>query len=149
MKLRVLSCKFDQRTSKVMQNVQARNIDEYIAAFPKDIQKKLAEMREAIRKAAPEAEETISYAIPTFKLQGNLVHFAAFKNHIGFYPAPRGIEAFKKELSKYEGAKGTVKFPFDKPLPIPLISRIVKFRVKDNLEMARVKKTASQTKKGG
>ena len=132
-----------------MQNIQARNIDEYIAAFPKDIQKKLVEMREAIRKAAPEAEETISYAIPTFKLQGNLVHFAAHKNHIGFYPAPRGIEAFKKELSRYEGGKGTIQFPFDKPLPIPLISKIVKFRVKDNLEMARVKKTALRTKKAG
>lgn len=130
-----------------MQNIQARNIDEYIAAFPKDIQKKLVEMREAIRKAAPEAEETISYAIPTFKLQGNLVHFAAHKNHIGFYPAPRGIEAFKKELSRYEGGKGTIQFPFDKPLPIPLISKIVKFRVKDNLEMARTKKTLSRTKK--
>lgn len=130
-----------------MQNVQARNIDEYIAAFPKDIQKRLVEMREAIRKAAPEAEETISYAIPTFKLQGNLVHFAAHKNHIGFYPAPRGIEAFKKELSRYEGGKGTIQFPFDKPLPIPLISKIVKFRVKDNLEMARTKKTLSRTKK--
>lgn len=130
-----------------MQNVQARNIDEYIAAFPKDIQKKLVEMREAIRKAAPEAEETISYAIPTFKLQGNLVHFAAHKNHIGFYPAPRGIEAFKKELSRYEGGKGTIQFPFDKPLPIPLISKIVKFRVKDNLEMASTKKTLSRTKK--
>ena len=130
-----------------MQNVQARNIDEYIAAFPKDIQKKLVEMREAIRKAAPEAEETISYAIPTFKLQGNLVHFAAHKNHIGFYPAPRGIEAFKKELSRYEGGKGTIQFPFDEPLPIPLISKIVKFRVKDNLEMASTKKTLSRTKK--
>lgn len=118
----------------MMQNVKARNIDEYIAAFPHDVQRKLQEIRAAIRKAAPGAEEAISYAIPTFKLKGNLVHFAAFKNHIGFYPAPRGIEAFKKELSAYEGGKGTVRFPLDKPLPLALINKIVKFRVKDNLE---------------
>lgn len=123
-----------------MQNVQAKNIDEYIAAFPKDIQQKLEELRTTIRKAAPDAEEAISYAIPTFKFKGNLVHFAAFKNHIGFYPAPRGIEAFKKELSPYEGGKGTVQFPLDKPLPLPLISKIVKFRVKDNLERVKKKK---------
>lgn len=123
-----------------MQNVQAKNIDEYIAAFPPDIRKRLEEMRATIRKAAPEAEEAISYAIPTFKLKGNLVHFAAFKNHIGFYPAPRGIEAFKKELSRYEGGKGTVQFPLDQPLPLALITKIVKFRVKDNLENAKAKK---------
>ena len=123
-----------------MQNVQAKNIDEYIAAFPPDIRKRLEEMRATIRKAAPDAEEAISYAIPTFRLNGNLVHFAAFKNHIGFYPAPRGIEAFKKELSVYEGGKGTVQFPLDKPLPLPLIAKIVKFRVKDNLENAKAKK---------
>jgi uncharacterized protein YdhG (YjbR/CyaY superfamily) len=117
-----------------MKTTQAENIDEYIAGFPTDIQKRLEEMRATIRKAAPEAEEAISYAIPTFKLNGNLVHFAAFKNHIGFYPAPKGIEAFKKELSAYEGGKGTVQFPYDEPLPIALITKIVKFRVKDNLE---------------
>lgn len=115
-------------------------IDEYIAGFPKDVQKLLKEMRTTIRKAAPEAEEKISYAIPTFALKGNLVHFAAFKNHIGFYPAPRGIEAFKKELSRYEGGKGTVQFPMDKPLPVALITKIVKFRVKDNIERAKTKK---------
>jgi uncharacterized protein YdhG (YjbR/CyaY superfamily) len=120
-----------------MQNVRAKNIDEYIAAFPADIRKRLEEMRATIRKAAPEAEEAIAYAIPTFRLKGNLVHFAAFKNHIGFYPAPRAIEAFKKELSGYEGGKGTVQFPLDKPLPLPLITKIVKFRVKDNLEKAK------------
>lgn len=125
-----------------MQNTQAKNIDEYIASFPADVRKKLEEMRATIKKAAPEAEETISYAIPTFKLKGNLVHFAAFKNHIGFYPAPKGIEAFKKELSAYEGGKGTVQFPLDKPLPLALISKIVKFRVKDNLD-----KTKTKTKK--
>lgn len=123
-----------------MQNIKATNIDEYIAAFPKDVQKKLEEMRATIRKAAPDAEEAISYAIPTFKLHGNLVHFAAFKNHIGFYPAPRGIEAFKNELARYEGGKGTIQFPFDEPLPLSLISKIVKFRVKDNLERGKAGK---------
>jgi uncharacterized protein YdhG (YjbR/CyaY superfamily) len=117
-----------------MQRIPARNIDEYIAAFPEDIQQKLEEMRTAIRKAAPEAEETITYAIPTFKLNGNLVHFAAFKNHIGFYPAPSGIEAFGKELSRYEGAKGSVQFPLDEPLPLTLVTKIVKFRVKESTE---------------
>jgi uncharacterized protein YdhG (YjbR/CyaY superfamily) len=123
-----------------MKGSTPENIDEYIAGFPKDVQKILKEMRAAIRKAAPEAEEKISYAIPTFALKGNLVHFAAFKNHIGFYPAPRGIEAFKKELSKYEGGKGTIQFPIDQPLPLALIRKIVKFRVKDNLERAKLKK---------
>ena len=122
-----------------MQNTQAKTIDEYIASFPAEVRKKLEEMRATIRKAAPEAEETISYAIPTFKLKGNLVHFAAFKNHIGFYPAPKGIEAFRKELSAYEGGKGTVQFPLDKPLPLVLISKIVKFRVKDNLDKTKAK----------
>jgi uncharacterized protein YdhG (YjbR/CyaY superfamily) len=130
-----------------MQNIQAKNIDEYIAAFPKDIQKKLEEMRSAIRKAAPEAEETIAYAIPTFKLNGNLVHFAAFKNHIGFYPAPSGIQAFKKELSRYAGAKGSVQFPLDEPLPLELVTKIVKFRVKDNLQRGKVVKKPGKVKK--
>ena len=122
-----------------MQNIQAETIDQYIAAFPKDIQKLLKEMRATIKKAAPEAEEAIKYGIPTFVQEGNLVHFAAFKNHVGFYPAPKGIEAFKKELSKYEGGKGTVQFPLDKPIPLALVSKIVKFRVLDNLERAKEK----------
>ena len=126
--------------AKTMNRTQATNIDAYIAGFPIEVQRKLEEIRTAIRKAAPEAEETISYAIPTFKLQGNLVHFAAFKNHIGFYPAPGGIEAFKKELSSYEGAKGSVQFPLEDPLPLDLITKIVKFRVKENLEKAKTKK---------
>ena len=109
-------------------------IDKYISGFPKDIQKLLAQIRAAIRKAAPDAEEKISYGIPAFALKGNLVHYAAYKNHIGFYPAPRGVEAFKKELANYKGGKGTVQFPIDKPLPLNLISKIVKFRVKKNLE---------------
>ena len=90
-----------------------------------------------IREAAPKAEETIKYQIPTFTLKGNLVHFAAFKKHIGFYPEPTGMEAFKDELSVYEGAKGSVQFPLDQPIPYDLISRIVKFRVKENLERAK------------
>jgi len=115
------------------------NIDKYIAGFPKETQKLLEQLRATIRKAAPEAKETIKYAIPTFTLNGNLVHFAAFKNHIGFYPTPSGIETFRKELSVYEGAKGSVRFPVDKPLPLDLISKIVKFRVKENIEKAKVK----------
>ena len=114
-------------------------IDEYIGTFPKGIQHVLQDLRRAVRKAAPEAEEAISYQIPTFRLNGNLVHFAAFKNHIGFFPTSSGIRAFKKELSGYELSKGTVRFPLDKPLPVSLVSRIVKFRVKENL--ARVKKS--------
>src|SRR5688500_13030872 len=109
---------------------QARTIDEYIEGFPEDIQKKLQQIRRTIRKAAPDSEESINYAIPTFKLNGNLVHFAAFKKHIGFYPAPSGIEAFRNELSVYDGAKGSVQFPLDKPMPLDLITEIVKFRVR-------------------
>jgi uncharacterized protein YdhG (YjbR/CyaY superfamily) len=115
------------------------SIDEYIGMFPKDIQSILEELRAAIKAAAPGAKEKISYQIPTFDLKGNLVHFAAFKNHIGFYPTPSGILAFKKELSVYESAKGSVQFPLDKPLPLKLVSRIVKFRVAENLEKAGAK----------
>ncbi len=118
---------------------QTGNMDGYIAGFPEQIRKKLKEMRTIIRKAAPGTEETINYGVPTFKLNGNLVHFGGFKNHIGFYPAPSGIEAFKKELSVYEGAKGSVKFPVDKPLPASLITKIVKFRVKENLGKTKQK----------
>ena len=116
------------------------NIDNYIASFPEETQELLERLRLTIRKAAPEAQETINYGIPTFTLKGNLVHFAAFKNHIGFYPTPSGIETFKKNLSAYDGAKGSVKFPIDKPIPFELISRIVKFRVKENQEKATNKK---------
>jgi uncharacterized protein YdhG (YjbR/CyaY superfamily) len=114
-------------------------IDEYIAGFPEEVQEILEKIRTTIRKAAPNAEETINYGIPTFTLKGNLVHFAGFKKHIGFYPTPTGIEQFKKELSVYEGAKGSVQFPLDKPIPYGLISKIVKFRVKENLERAAAK----------
>jgi uncharacterized protein YdhG (YjbR/CyaY superfamily) len=115
------------------------SIDEYIATFPKETQKILEEIRATIKAAAPEAEEKISYQMPTFALNGNLVHFAAFKNHIGFYPVPTGIEKFKKELSAYEGGKGSVQFPLDAPMPLALISKIVKYRVKENLAKAKAK----------
>jgi len=120
-----------------MKSTIAADIDEYIAGFPKDIQKLLQEMRATIHKAAPKAEEAIKYAIPTFVLNGNLVHFAAFKNHIGFYPAPTGIEAFKKELVAYKGSKGAIQFPLDRPLPLDLVSKIVKYRVAKNLEKVK------------
>ena len=119
--------------------VAPASIDEYIAACPKDVQKMLKDLRKTIKAAAPDATEKISYQIPTFYLKGNLVHFAAFKDHISFFPTPSGIEAFKKELSVYKGAKGTVQFPLDKPLPLKLVSRIVKFRVAENLKRAEKK----------
>ncbi len=119
------------------------NIDEYIAGFPPEIQKLLKQMRLTIAKAAPAAEEAIRYAIPTFILHGNLVHFAAFKNHIGFYPAPSGIEAFKKEVAEYEAGKGSLQFPLDKPLPLGLVTKIVKYRVAQNLEKSKSKKKVS------
>ena len=118
-----------------MKNV--KTIDEYIATFPKEVQKLLEQMRKTIQEAAPEATEAISYGIPTFKLNGNLVHFGGYATHIGFYPAPRGIEKFKKELSKYEGGKGTVQLPLNEPLPLDLITKIVKFRVEDNLNKSK------------
>ena len=109
-------------------------VDEYISAFPASVQDALQQLRRTIRNAAPEAEETISYQIPTFKLNGNLVHFAAFKRHIGFYPTPSAIEAFKEELSPYEVAKGSVRFPLDQPVPFDLVTRITEYRVRENLK---------------
>jgi len=111
-----------------------KTIDEYIATFPKNVQSNLEEMRQAIREVAPEAVETISYQMPAFKLNGILVWFAAHKNHVGFYPKASAIEAFKKELSAYETSKGTVQFPMNKPLPFDLIKKMVKYRVKENLD---------------
>ena len=119
------------------------NIDKYIAGFPPEIQKLLKQMRLTVAKAAPAVEEAIRYAIPTFILHGNLVHFAAFKNHIGFYPAPSGIEAFKKEVAEYEAGKGSLQFPLDKPLPLGLVTKIVKYRVAQNLEKSKSKKKVS------
>lgn len=118
------------------------DVDHYIAGFPEEIQKLLEAMRQTIRKAAPDADEKIGYGIPTFTLNGNLVHYAAFKNHIGFYPAPRGLEAFKEELSGYKGAKGSVQFPFDRPLPLDLVAKITKYRIEQNLS-----KTATKVQK--
>ncbi|MGF9697218.1 MULTISPECIES: iron chaperone [Paenibacillus] len=115
-------------------------VDEYISGFTPDVQVRLQALRQIIRESAPNAEEKISYQMPTYALHGNLVHFAAYKNHIGFYPAPSGIEAFRKELSVYKGAKGSVQFPLGQPLPEELIRRIVAFRVKENVEKAVEKK---------
>ena len=113
---------------------QSKNIDEYIKTFPEEVQIILEKMRQTIRKAAPEAEEAISYQIPTFKLNGNLVHFAAFKNHVSFFPTARGVEAFKKELSRFKGSRGTVQFPLGRPVPYDLVRKITVFRRKENLE---------------
>lgn len=126
-----------------MKSAQAppKNIDEYVAGFPGDVREKLNAIRATIRKAAPDAEEAIKYGIPTFVLNGNLVHFAAFKNHIGFYPTPSGIEKFHDELSRYESAKGSVQFPIDQPMPLPLIAKIVRFRVQEARAKATPKKS--------
>ena len=117
--------------------VTSKDVDEYIAGFPDDVQKILKKIRTTIRKAAPKAEEKISYGIPTFTLNGRpFIYFAGFKNHVSVYPAPRGSAEFKKELAGYKGGKGTVQFPLDKPIPYELITRIVKFRIKENLKRA-------------
>ncbi len=113
--------------------------DKYISGFPKETQKILRQLRAAILEAAPGAEEVISYKMPAYKLNGMLVGFAAYEGHIGFYPTPSGIEAFKKELSPYKGAKGSVQFPREKPLPLALIAKIVKFRMKENLARPKAK----------
>ena len=118
------------------------DIDAYISGYPEAIRKLLQEIRDTIKKAAPQAEEVISYGMPAFRQSGMLVWFAAFKNHIGFYPIPSGIEAFKDELSAFKGTKGSIHFPLDKPLPVDLISRIVSFRLTENMikESAKIKK---------
>jgi len=123
-----------------MKTATPQNVDEYFSGFPNDIQKLLKQMRATIKKAAPKAEEVISYAIPGYLLEGMLVYFAAFKNHIGFYPGAGGIASFKKELSIYKSAKGSVQFPLDNPLPLSLVTRIVKFRIRQNLDKAALKK---------
>lgn len=116
-----------------MKNTLAVDIDAYIATFPADVQEMLQQVRNTIRKAAPDAEEAIKYAMPAYVLNGNLVYFAGYKHHIGFYATPTGHEAFAKELSKYKQGKGSVQFPIDEPMPLKLIEKIVKFRVKENL----------------
>lgn len=125
-----------------------QTIDEYIARYPADVQARLQTMRETIHAAAPQAQEKISYQMPTFYLDGNLVHFAAHTNHIGFYPVPTGIEAFKQELSPYIQGKGSVQFPNDQPLPLELVSKIVKFRVEENQAKAQKKARSKPVKKG-
>ena len=112
-------------------------ITDYISGFPSDVQKLLRKVRATVRKAAPGAQEGISYRIPVFRLKGDLVYFAAFKQHIGLYPRVSAIRKFKKELSGYKSAKGSVQFPLEQPIPYGLIGRIVKFRVKENLERAK------------
>jgi len=116
-----------------------KNTDEYIAGFPESTREILEQLRATIKNAVPEAEEAIRYGMPTFRLKGNLVHFAAFKNHIGFYPTSSGIEAFKDMLSGYNLSKGTIQFPIEKPIPFDLITQIVDFRVKENLQRAEAK----------
>ena len=123
---------------------QIETIDDYIASFPKHIQEILEEIRQAIKETAPDAEETISYQMPAFRLKGILVYFAAFKNHIGFYPTSSGVAAFKDEISQYAISKGTIKFPLGQPIPINLIKTIVKYRVEENLDR---KKASSKKQK--
>ncbi len=116
------------------------NIDTYIADYPAEVQEKLLQMRALIRSLVPEATEAISYGIPTFKLGGNLVHFGGFKSHVSFFPGASGVAAFEGELKGYHTSKGTIQFPLDMPLPVELISKIVKFRVEENLAKTKKKK---------
>lgn len=125
---------------------QPTTIDEYIADCPRDLQPLLEKVRATIRKAAPNAAEKISYQMPTFVQEGNLIHFAGYDHHIGLYPGSRPIEQFKDELSKYETSKGTVRLPLDKPIPVGLITRITKFCVKRNLEKAAAKSSRKSKK---
>ena len=122
-----------------MKSSAPEDIDEYIDGFPDKVQKILQKIRKTIQKAAPEATEAISYAIPTFRLNGNLVHFAAYQNHIGLYPAPRGVAEFAEDMVRYEGGKGTARFPLNEPIPYELITRIVAFRVGKNVDRAAAK----------
>ncbi|MFI5217932.1 MAG: iron chaperone [Bacteroidia bacterium] len=124
-----------------------KNIDEYIISQPEKARKALDKLRQTIKAAALGAEEAISYQMPAFKYHGMLVYFAAWKNHIGFYPVSSGIITFEKELSSYESSKGTVKFPIDKPIPFGLISKIVKFRVRENLEKEKLRSIGKSKKK--
>lgn len=127
-----------------MKAVVAKDVDEYISGFPKDIQQLLKELRTTVKKAAPGAEEYIGYQMPAYKYHGPLVYFGGYNKHIGFYPTASGIESFKKELSVYKSSRGAVQFPLDKPLPLALIKKIVQFRMKENLMRAELK---AKTKK--
>jgi uncharacterized protein YdhG (YjbR/CyaY superfamily) len=124
----------------IKKRTDMNEIDKYIAGFPEDIQIALRQVRAAIRKAAPRAVETIKYAMPTYVLNGNLIHFAAFKQHIGLYPAPQGNDAFKGEISVYKGAKSSIRIPLNKPIPVELISRIVEFRIRETMDRKSTKK---------
>ncbi|HSU54912.1 MAG TPA: DUF1801 domain-containing protein [Candidatus Dormibacteraeota bacterium] len=123
-----------------MKTSPARNIDEYIAGFPRDVQETLQRIRAIIRDVAPDAEEAIKYQVPTFVLHGNLVHFAGFQKHIGFYPTPSAMEAFGPKLAAYERAKGSVQFPLNKPVPFDLIRKMVEFRVKESRDKMDARK---------
>lgn len=125
----------------------AADIDEYIAGFPTKVQKILQKVRKTIQKAAPDAAEAISYAIPTFKLNGNLVHFAGYQNHVGFYPAPQGVAEFEVDMARYGAGKGTARFPLDEPIPYELIARITTFRIGKNMERAAAKSTKRRAAK--
>jgi len=129
-----------------MRAKQTTTIDEYIADCPKNVQPHLEKVRAAIRKAAPDAEEAIKYGMPTFVQDGNLIHFAGWTSHVGLYPGSKPIEMFKDELAKYEISKGTVRFPFDKPIPFGLIAKITKYCVKRNVERASARKGAKKRK---
>ena len=131
-----------------MVNRPSQAVTEYISGFPADVQAKLERLRATIRAAAPEAEEKISYQMPTYALEGNLVHFAAYKKHIGFYPTPSGIEKFKEKISTYKSSKGSVQFALDEPIPYELVREIVTFRVKENLEKAEAKRSKKSRKAG-
>lgn len=129
-----------------MKRAAAKNIDEYIESFPDNVRKVLQKIRKTIQKAAPHAEETISYAIPTFKLNGNLIYFAGYQNHVSVYPRPRGVKEFEKDLAQHEGGKGTIRFPLDAVIPYELIARVTTYRVQQNMEQASAK--AAKKKSG-
>jgi len=128
------------KLQEIMEKIKSTTIDEYIAEYPAFTQNLLNVLRDRIRVIVPDAEEKISYGVPTFTLAGNLVHFAAYQNHIGFYPGASGINNFTQELAGYETSKGTVQFPLNQPLPLELIEKIVRFRAQENLNKAKNKK---------
>jgi uncharacterized protein YdhG (YjbR/CyaY superfamily) len=132
---------------KHVSKIAPSNVDEYIATFPKEVKQLMEDMRRAIKTAAPDAEEMISYGMPAYKQYGILVYFAAYKNHIGLYALPTGHQAFKTGLSVYKTGKGSVQFPLDKPLPLSLIKKIVKFRVKENIERVNLKAAVKNNNK--
>ena len=127
----------DESVTMEQETKSPQTVDDYIAGFPVEVQSILQKIRAIIQETVRDAEEVISYQMPTYRLHGNLVHYAAFKNHIGFYPTPSGVEAFEDELAPYQHAKGSIRFPLDQPIPYGLISKIVAFRVKETLEKGK------------